>query len=157
MTTIETNNPDVLDNHPDEVTAENRQTRHPNGKGLIRLKARGITICADWNTEGPMEYIIAKHATVLWERDAESGSEYVGSMHSPLTEIAYEIEGMRRYCYVLHTAGIDDWCQECWTTDHRLTAQAAFDTLMAARDFPATQNPTEGDAVVSLMNGRDEP
>jgi len=146
----------IPSSQPDEVTEENTQVwRKPKGC-FIRLKSIGLTWCSDWSTRAAMQDLIAKHATVLWEDDAESDGAFVGSFYGgPIREVAYEIEGLRRYCYILHLVDIDDWGQECWTSDRRLTAQAAADCIEAARRLEKTaiQNRTEGDAVVNQMTG----
>jgi hypothetical protein len=148
----------IPSNQPDEVTAENTEVwRKGKGKGcFIRLKSIGLTWCSDWSTRMDMQGLIEKHATrVLWEDDAESEGAFVGSFHGgPIREVCYEIEGLMRYCYILHLVDIDDWGQECWTSDRRLTAQAAADCIEAARKIGrGPVNKTEGDNVLDQMTG----
>ena len=50
-----------------------------------------------------------------------------------IREICYEIDGQRRHCYVLNSVMVDDWAEECWSTERRMTVAAAVDTILAAR------------------------
>ncbi len=124
--------PTVPSDVPDEVTPENTKSFHRDGKKVVRmlrLKATGLTYCGDGIANGAdMEAAIEKHATVITLADGWSDFN--------LREVCYEIEGLRRYCYIWHHVSIDDWCEECWTTDHRLTEKAAMATLLAARRVP---------------------
>jgi hypothetical protein len=122
----------------DEVATENAITRFPDGKRPIRIKSRGLTYCADLVTKSDMVGMIQEHAKLIYDQPAISfEGGYVGTWRGGrLREVCFEVDDRRMYCYVLHSTGVDDWAEECWTTDHRLTAEAAFDTIRATRERP---------------------
>ena len=113
----------------DPVNPDNCRRQGPNGQQPIRVKSRGLTCLVEENFERKVEQHGGK---VLGCADAK-GAGYVGSLAGPIQELVFEFEGKRWYCYRLTSDGGDTWCEECWTTEHRLTASAAADTLLAAR------------------------
>ena len=103
---------------------------------VFRLKATGFSVISDWDGKGEWETLLkSKGCTIHYACDAVMpGGGYVGSAAAPLQEIRYTLPcGTVRYGYILTSTTIDDWQQEIWTSDIRLTAGAAADTLIAAR------------------------
>jgi hypothetical protein len=119
---------------PDEVTHD-RCIESRDGKSLLRLGEIGLTRMSDIDRAFPMHSTITKHATLLYEAPAVvTEGRYVGTWHSPLVEYCYEFRGHRMYCYVVMTRfDVDAFGEECWTTDRRMSAGAAADTILAAR------------------------
>jgi len=120
---------------PDTATSENCKFFIVVGGGkvsnIIRLKATGFWCLVEDNV---CERLKKAGASVLWVKPAESVG-FVGTISGgEVHEIAYDLpDGSRRYCYTLVSAFEDSYTQECWTTVNRLTANAAADTILAAR------------------------
>jgi hypothetical protein len=122
---------------PDDVTTERVVTLTPDRKSILRLGSVGITYIGD-DGKGCMLDLVERHATLISHGDAPSkAGRYVGTFRGgPIREIHYEFRGKPMWCYVLVSVDIDDWSEECWTTDRRLTAEAASETILAARRRP---------------------
>lgn len=58
---------------------------------------------------------------------------YVGTWNGPLTEMAYQLDGVRRYAYIVYHLGSDDWAMEYVIVTTRLYAEAAAAALGEAR------------------------
>jgi hypothetical protein len=130
-------NREIPSDQPDTMTPENVAAAHKgHGEDIWRIQIRhtGLTICGAETGNRRIEDVLARFATIIWDEDAE-GPGTAGTDDAPLKEIAYEIDGDRWYCYVLYSAATESepFVQNCWTTQRRLTASAAFDTIMRAR------------------------
>lgn len=58
---------------------------------------------------------------------------YVGTWYGPLTEMAYELDGVRRWAYLVYHHGPDGWAMEYVVVTTRLCAEAAAAALGEAR------------------------
>jgi hypothetical protein len=110
----------------------------PDGKNhkVFRVRTTGFSCISDWDGRGDWESLLQSQGCVIaYACDAiHPAGGYAGSMAAPLGEIRYTLpDGTVRYAYVLTSAAIDDWQQEVWTSDVRLSASAAADTILAAR------------------------
>lgn len=123
---------------PDVPTVEQcQQTIEHEGKTkhFIRLKATGFTAVTDMESN-PIEEVIEKQGGRFhYQAAAISGAAiFAGTISGGgVRELCYTISGLKRWMYVVLHDGGDSWCQECWTTNHRLNADAAVDTIKAAR------------------------
>lgn len=124
-----------------------------DGKRIVRLRARGLTVLVEETFESLME----KHGGRLIYSAPAKAEGYVGTMAGAMREMCYEIGGERRYCYAITHDGGDTYCQECWTTDRRLTAHAAADTIEAAKatayGFPSGRGQGPGAGIPSRETG----
>lgn len=108
----------------------------------IRIKSVGFGATSDM-TSAPIEDILRKQgAEIHYIAPAVSSGDYVGSVAGPLEEICYTLDSARWYLYVVTTTSIDDWCQEWWVSQQRLTADAAADIIEAARLRAYAKPPT---------------
>lgn len=103
---------------------------------VFRIKATGFSCISDWDGKGDWNSLLeSQGCTIHYACDAiNPHGGYAGTWAAPIMEISYTLpDGQSRYAYVAITTTIDDWQQEIWTSDTRLSASAAADTIVAAR------------------------
>lgn len=126
-----------INSQPDEPTLDQCScTIEHEGKlkHRVRLKAVGFTTCDD--NGDPIDDIIEQQGgRIHYRAPAIAGDAFFAGTISggEIREICYTLSGDKRWMYVALHDGGDTWCQECWTTDHRLNAAAAADTIIAAK------------------------
>jgi hypothetical protein len=125
---LDTEVPDAM---PDPVNSENTRLVGPNGRRVVRLFSRGYTGLV----ERDFEDLIKEHGGEVIYRAPAIDSGYVGTMAGEIEEIKFRIKGRELYAYVLLFTDVDSYAEEVWTTDRRLSASAAANTLMAVREF----------------------
>lgn len=99
----------------------------------IRIKSEGFGATSDMTSDDVESILRKQGAEIHYIAPAVSGGGYVGSLAGPLEEICYTLSGVRWYLYVVTTNSIDDWCQEWWVSQRRLTAHAAADAIEECR------------------------